>query len=491
MSPTNGSETQDTHLVLVRHGQSLYNRDGEAAGADSGLTELGWRQAQAVAEWLAHRYRPAALIASNLARAQQTADVIAHRLKLPIVTSEGLAEAEAPYWEELPQPQADPLAAWETNWHPAAARAPFYVAFRARLRAALAQILADFAGQTVIVVSHGGSIGTILRSLFGGHNLKVFTENTGITQLTFHEGHWQLVCHNLTQHLAGLQPNGAGAEALSAAATASTDSPGPGGSSSPSYTAIIQHFQRVANAAPTNLTYPTERDLAALLRLAAPQPTDRVLDAGTGAGSVALAFASFAANVTAVDLSPAMLERAETHRAARQITNVHLRLGEVSTLSLPEHGFEIVLCHDLLHYAPEPEGLLVRLRMLLAPGGRLVLDDIRGSDDPVKRATQNAIEVRRDPVTAQIYSAGEIEQLLEDAGFRIERIERYGAQRELEEWLAHAAADETTRTAVRSMLEAGLEADSAGLNVRRQRDDQIIFTQARIRALATPGRSPI
>lgn len=488
MSRTNGLEAQDTHLVLVRHGQSLYNRDGEAAGADSGLTELGWRQAQAVAEWLAHHYRPTALIASNLARAQQTADVIAHRLRLPIVTCQGFAEAETSYWEELPQPQADPLAAWEENWRPEAANAPFYVAFRARLRAALAQILIDFAGQTVIVVSHGGSIGTILRSLFGGHNLKVFTENTGVTQLTFHEGHWQLVCHNATQHLAGLQPNGAGAQTLSAAA--STDSPGPGGSSA-SFAAIIQHFQRVANAAPPNLTYPTERDLGALLRLAAPQPTDRVLDAGTGAGSVALAFAPYAANVTAVDLSPAMLERAETFRAARQITNVHLRLGEVSSLSLPEHGFEIVSCHDLLHYAPEPGVLLARLRVLLAPGGRLVLDDIRGSDDPVKRATQNAIEVRRDPVTSQIHSAGEIEQLLEGAGFRIERLERYGAQRELEEWLAHAAADETTRTAVRSMLETGLEADSAGLNVRRQRDDQIVFTQARIRVLATPDRSPI
>ncbi len=490
MSHTNGSETQDTHLVLVRHGQSLYNRDGEAAGADSGLTELGWRQAQAVAEWLAHHYRPAAVIASNLARAQQTADVIAHRLGLPIVTHEGLAEAETSYWEELPQPQTDPLAAWEENWHPEASGAPFYVAFRARLRAALARILSDFAGQTVIVVSHGGSIGTILRSLFGGHNLKVFTENTGVTQVTFHEGHWQLVCHNVTQHLAGLLPNGNGATVFPAAAPASTDSPGPGGSSA-SFAAILQHFQRVANAAPPNLTYPTERDLDALVRLAAPGPTDRVLDAGTGAGSVALAFASHAANVTAVDLSPAMLERAETFRAARQITNVHLRLGEVSTLSLPEHGFEIVSCHDLLHYAPEPGVLLTRLRMLLAPGGRLVLDDIRGSDDPVKRATQNAIEVRRDPVTFQIHSAGEIEQLLEDAGFRIERIERYGAQRELEEWLAQAAADEATRTAVRSMLETGLEADSAGLSVRRQRDDQIVFTQARIRVLATPDRSPI
>lgn len=485
MSRTNASEPQDTHLVFVRHGQSLYNRDGETAGLDSGLTELGWRQAQAVAEWLARRYRPAALVTSHLARAQQTADVIAHRLRMPILTSEALAEAETPYWEELPLADADPLAAWSDHWRPEPANAPHYSAFRTRLREALARIMADYAGQTVVIVSHGGSIGTILRSLFGGHHLKVFTENTGVTQMTLHDGHWQLVCHNVTEHLAGLLP----AELLAAEAAGSTDSPGLGGSD-PAFAAIAQHFQRVASTAPANLTYPTERDLRDLRVLAAPQPTDRVLDAGTGAGAVAVAFAPYVAAVTAVDLSPAMLERAEMVRAARQITNIHLRLGEVGALSLPEHSFEIVLCHDLLHYAPEPAALLARLRVLLAPGGRLVLDDIRGSDDPVKRATQNAIELRRDPATSQIYSAGEIEQLLVAAGFRIERTERYGAQRELEEWLAYAAADEATRTAVRSMLEAGLEADAAGLNIRRQRDNQIIFTQSRIRILALPAQPP-
>lgn len=482
MSRTNGSEPQDTHLVFVRHGQSLYNRDGEAAGFDSGLTELGWRQAQAVAEWLAHNYRADGLVASGLARAQQTAGVIAHRLKLPIVTHEGLAEAESAYWEELPLSQADPLAAWEDNWQPEPGNAPLYTAFRSRLRHALVQILDDFAGKTVIIVSHGGSIGTILRSLFGGHHLKVFTENTGVTQLTLHEGHWRLVCHNATQHLAGLRPVAPGAEGPAAEAATYTE----GASSA----AIVQQFQRVANTSPAPLTYPTERDLRDMIRLAAPQPADRVLDAGAGSGAVSLAFAPHVASVTAVDLSPAMLERAETVRAARQVTNVHFRLGEINTLSLPEHSFEIVLCHDLLHYAPEPGTLLTRLRVLLTPGGRLLLDDILGSDDPVKRATQNAIEMRRDPAMAQIYSAGEIEQLLEASGFRIERIERYGTQRELEEWLDHAAADEATRGAVRRMLEAGLEADSAGLNVRRQRDDHITLTQARVRLLAGLEQSP-
>ncbi|MCX7707725.1 MAG: histidine phosphatase family protein, partial [Anaerolineae bacterium] len=62
MSATSSLSVPPTHLVFVRHAQSLYNRDGEKAGLNSGLTELGWRQAQAVAEWLARAYRPDAVL---------------------------------------------------------------------------------------------------------------------------------------------------------------------------------------------------------------------------------------------------------------------------------------------------------------------------------------------------------------------------------------------------------------------------------------------
>ena len=46
------TEARTTMLLLIRHGQSHYNRDGEQAGSDSELTPLGWAQAQALADWL-------------------------------------------------------------------------------------------------------------------------------------------------------------------------------------------------------------------------------------------------------------------------------------------------------------------------------------------------------------------------------------------------------------------------------------------------------
>ena len=92
-------ESRATHLIFVRHGQSLYNRDGDSAGANSGLTELGWRQAHLVADWLARHYPADALVSSTLVRSRQTAEVISQRIRLPVRLLPGIEEAEKPYWD--------------------------------------------------------------------------------------------------------------------------------------------------------------------------------------------------------------------------------------------------------------------------------------------------------------------------------------------------------------------------------------------------------
>jgi hypothetical protein len=142
--------------------------------------------------------------------------------------------------------------------------------------------------------------------------------------------------------------------------------------------------------------------------------------------------------------------------------------------------------HNLLQYVSDALALFVRFRTLLAPGGRLLVDQLIGNDDPVKRATQNAIELQRDPSITGVPSAAEVERALTGAGFRIEQSERYTVTRELEEWIAQAAAEDATRSTVRSMIEAGLEADSAGLLARRTRDGQVQLSQSRMRLLAVP-----
>ncbi len=468
-----------THLLLVRHGQSLHNSDTTLTDSNSGLTELGWRQAHAVAEWLAQRYQPDAVLSSTLTSAQQTGEVIAERFKLPLRLHPGMEEAEHPYWNEMPFRQDSPLAAWDETWQPDPLITPHYTAFRERIHESLARLLSQYTGETVIVVAHGGTIGTILRSLFGGHHVSIFTENSGVTHLAWEGRNWRLAYHNSTAHLDGIQPAGELPLAERAAPTSPQAPPGQP-------EAVARHYRNVAAVLPVLPPVLSDRDLRELVRLAETKATDRVLDAAVGAGALALAFAPHVASVLGVDLSAAMLEHAERERSTQHATNVRYRLGAINELSLPEGGFDLILCHDLLRYVSEPITLFDRFRQLLSPDGRLLMDEIVGSDDPVKRATQNAIELRRDPAITEIRSVSDIERDLGAAGFLIGRSGRYTQRVDLEQWLAQAAADETTRGAVQSMIEAGLEADSAGLAARRSREGQITLNQTRLRLLALP-----
>lgn len=470
------------HLVLVRHAESLHNREGDGVDVDSGLTELGWRQAHAVAGWLADRYRPDLLLSSSLMRARQTAEVIASRMSLPVAIEEGLAEAEFQYWNELPYHWETPMDSWDDPWQPNPDVAPLYASFRARVHDALEQIVNGGPQATILVLTHGGFIGTLMRSLFGGHHVAVFTANTGVTQFTWEMNHWRLVFHNSTAHLVPLS-----SPKSLASADAQAVAPWTNGQNA---AAILKHYQRVASVPFSGAPYPGEQELRDLVRLADPRGDERVLDVATGTGSVALAFAPHVASVLAVDLSPAMLELAEKARAAAGLSNVHFRLGEIGVLPLQEGSYDIITCHNLLHYASDLPGLLSLLRRLLTPGGRLLIDEPLGSDDPVKRATLNAIVLRRDPGITQIWSAGEIEAALDAAGLSVVKRERYSLNRELNDWLSRAAADETTRASVRSMFEAGADANAAGLDSKRGRDGDFVFTESRIRLLARERAQP-
>ena len=110
-------------------------------------------------------------------------------------------------------------------------------------------------------MTHGGVIGTLMRGLFGGHHVAVFTANTGVTQFSWELNHWRLVFHNQTSHLDALVRS-----ARARAAASRSASPWTNGQNAPS---ILKHYQRVA-AVPRGRSGPGERELRELVRLASP-----------------------------------------------------------------------------------------------------------------------------------------------------------------------------------------------------------------------------
>ena len=97
------------------------------------------------------------------------------------------------------------------------------------------------------------------------------------------------------------------------------------------------------------------------------QPTDRVLELGTGFGYQSAVLATLAARVYSIELIDELAQQARRHLAHQRITNVEVRVGD-GRAGWPEHApFDKVLVSAAPDWVPVP--LLEQLR----PGGRMVI----------------------------------------------------------------------------------------------------------------------
>jgi probable phosphoglycerate mutase len=150
-----------TQLILIRHGETLWNTERRMQGhRDSPLTERGLWQARQLGVRLKTQSF-SALYSSDLPRARHTAEHIAGATGHAIVTDPRLRERHFGVFEGLTQAemQASDPAAYARFM----SRDPQYAvpggespaAFFARCRAALEELAARHAGETIAVVTHG------------------------------------------------------------------------------------------------------------------------------------------------------------------------------------------------------------------------------------------------------------------------------------------------------------------------------------------------
>jgi glucosyl-3-phosphoglycerate phosphatase len=161
-------------LVLLRHGQTDFNRVGRMQGQlDTELTELGCAQAIAAAEVLS-KLPPLLIVSSDLRRAYDTAVKLGERAGLQVRVDERLRETSLGDWQGLTHAQIDadvPDArlAWreDATWAPPGGESRIDVA--ARSLPVVAELVADepewgSAGapdRPVVLVAHGGLIAAL------------------------------------------------------------------------------------------------------------------------------------------------------------------------------------------------------------------------------------------------------------------------------------------------------------------------------------------
>ena len=202
-----------TELLLIRHGETDFNREGRFQGwTDAPLNDRGRRQAERLAAQLA-RERIDALHCSDLLRTRQTAAPSALALGLPALPDARLREQhfgilEGLSFAEVRALHAEPFERWARfDARYALPGGESTHDFHLRALDAVRDIAARHAGGRIALVTHGGVLDMVWRAARGlplDGPRACLIPNAGLNRLTVDAARLEIVSWGEDAHLADL-----------------------------------------------------------------------------------------------------------------------------------------------------------------------------------------------------------------------------------------------------------------------------------------------
>lgn len=207
-----------TTLLLIRHGQSEANLTGVFAGNyDSPLVELGFKQAEKTAEFIAENYKVDRVYASDLIRAFETGKTVAGKLGLEVIPEPGMREIRAGKWEgikfdsiisDFPEEYAKWMDDVGNSGCPGGETVKI---LGERVMETLTKIAEENDGKTVAIATHATPI-RVSQTLISYENLDEmknvpWVPNASVTEIKYDNGKWELVKVGQDEHLDGVKTN--------------------------------------------------------------------------------------------------------------------------------------------------------------------------------------------------------------------------------------------------------------------------------------------
>jgi SAM-dependent methyltransferase len=165
-----------------------------------------------------------------------------------------------------------------------------------------------------------------------------------------------------------------------------------------------------------------------------------------------------------------MLEKARDLAGREGVENVEWRTGDVYETPFADGSFDVVTCRFAFHHLEKPAIAFAEMVRLAAPDGRVVLCDAYVSDDPDKAAAFNAMDLFRDPSTAEHRPLVFLRRLFEATGLGDPEIVQFEIPYLAHEFVARSFPLNDDRAGLLAMIEASVDGDTMDTRARRTQE---------------------
>ena len=120
------------------------------------------------------------------------------------------------------------------------------------------------------------------------------------------------------------------------------------------------------------------------------RPGDHVLEVGVGTG-INTSLYPRNCQITGIDLSTSMLEKARERVARQGLRNVRLLEMDAASLTFADDTFDIVYAPYLVSVVPDPVQVVREMRRVCRPGGKIIILNHFRSANPILSRVERAI----------------------------------------------------------------------------------------------------
>ena len=161
----------------------------------------------------------------------------------------------------------------------------------------------------------------------------------------------------------------------------------------------------------------------------------RVLDVAAGTGHLSRAIFPHVREVTAIDITPAMLAYAREETARINLGNISFVEGSAEQLPYEAGCFDLVVSRLAIHHFENPIIQLREMVRVCKSNHRIGIIDLLAPEDKRIAESYNDLERWRDPSHTVAHSKTQMKELLTHAGIVVEKIETRDVEVDFLRWV--------------------------------------------------------